>query len=206
MDIDKYLKEYVEKEILTEYNSFDNAHNFDHVSKVIKNSLKIAENYKELNINMIYVIAVYHDLGIKKGRDMHEINSGVFLLADNNLKKWFSEDEILIMKEAVEDHRASNKNDPRSIYGEIISDADRDLNIDTILTRTYQYGLYKYPHFTKEEHIKRSIEHIEEKYGYEGYIKLRLNDEFNKSRLEKLRNLISNKENFLEYFLHINCL
>ena len=38
--------------------------------------------------------------------------------------------------EAVEDHRASLPYEPRSLYGKIISEADRDLDFERILKRT----------------------------------------------------------------------
>jgi uncharacterized protein len=39
------------------------------------------------------------------------------------------------MKEAVEDHRASSSRQPRSIYGKIVAEADRDIDTHEIFLR-----------------------------------------------------------------------
>ena len=59
---------------------------------------------------------------------------------DENLKRFFSEKELKIIKEAIEDHRASSNHDPRSIYGKIVSTADRNITVSSCLKRTYTYG------------------------------------------------------------------
>ena len=74
---------------------------------------------------MVYVIAAYHDLGLYEGREFHHITSGKVLLADETLRRWFTDEQLLQMKEAIEDHRASNKQAPRTIYGMIVAEADR---------------------------------------------------------------------------------
>lgn len=66
-----------------------------------------------------------------------------------------------IMKEAVEDHRASASHAPRSIYGKIVAEADRDLEPETVFRRTIEYGIDHYPEKNKEEQWKRFCEHLE---------------------------------------------
>ena len=183
---------YVQNNIIPCYSQFDDAHNIDHVEKIIKNSLRIASEY-DVNIDMVYVIAAYHDVGLKNSRENHEKTSAAFLLDDIKLKDWFSGHEIEIMVEAIEDHRASNDNVPRSIYGKIISEADRDIEYETIIKRVIQYSLANYPNYDFKQHFSRSYEHLEEKYGKSGYLKLWLDTEQNRNQLEKLRNKIANK-------------
>ncbi len=56
------------------------------------------------------------------------------------------------MKEAIEDdHRASNKRVSRSIYGKIVAEADRNIDLEVTLHRTVQCGLSHYPKMNKEE-------------------------------------------------------
>ena len=93
-----------------------------------------------VDIEMAYVIAAYHDTGMVDGRETHHLASGRIVMADKNLRKWFTEEQILTMKEAVEDHRASGKSEPRSIYGKIVADADREIENLQPLRRTIQYG------------------------------------------------------------------
>ena len=110
------LMEFVETQILPRYNAFGESHGLRHVSRVIKNSLQLAK-VTGANIDMVYVIAAYHDLGMSGPRAIHHITSGKILVADARLKRWFNPEQIKIMKEAVEDHRASSSRQPRSIYG-----------------------------------------------------------------------------------------
>lgn len=102
------LQNYVRQSIIPQYANFDKAHQIDHVEKVMEESLKLAAHY-EVDYSMVYVIAAYHDLGLYEGREFHHITSGKVLLADETLRRWFTDEQLLQMKEAIEDHRASNK-------------------------------------------------------------------------------------------------
>lgn len=121
------IMEFVETQILPKYTEFGESHGLRHVNRVIKNSLELAR-ITGADINMVYVVAAYHDLGMSGPRAIHHITSGKILMADARLKRWFSQDQIKIMKEAVEDHRASSSRQPRSIYGKIVAEADRDID------------------------------------------------------------------------------
>lgn len=193
---------YIQNNIITKYGDFDKAHNFEHVNKVIQNSLSIANDY-DVDINKVYVIAAYHDIGLSQGRENHEKNSALFLKSDLELRKWFSEDDIILMAEAVEDHRASNAYEPRSIYGKIVSEADRDIEYTTILKRTIHYSLKNYPDYDVEQHFTRTYDHIREKYGEGGYLKLWLNSSINQQNLKELRSRITSKKEFRTDFERI---
>ena len=125
------IMEFVETQILPKYTEFGESHGLRHVNRVIKNSLELAR-ITGADINMVYVVAAYHDLGMSGPRAIHHITSGKILMADARLKRWFSQDQIKIMKEAVEDHRASSSRQPRSIYGKIVAEADRDIDTHEI--------------------------------------------------------------------------
>lgn len=193
------LMEFVERNILPRYNSFDKGHNLNHANLVIKNSLALAAT-TGANINMAYAIAAYHDLGLEGPRAIHHISSGKILMADKRLRRWFSEDQIKVMKEAVEDHRASASHAPRSIYGKIVAEADRDLEPERIFRRTIQYGLAHYPEMSKEEQWKRFDEHMEQKYSSHGYIRLWLPNSPNEKNLKEIRDTINNKTKLKSIF------
>lgn len=193
MEINPDILSYVQQNIIPLYSSFDKAHNREHVDKVIKNSLAIAPDYG-VDMNKVYVIAAYHDVGLSQGREHHEKSSAAFLLADLKLKEWFTEDELAVMSEAVKDHRASNDYEPRSIYGKIVAEADRDIEFTTILTRTIQYSLKNFPDYDFERHLTRTYEHIRDKYGEGGYLKLWLNTAENERNLRELRGMVTSKE------------
>lgn len=197
--VDLTLMEFVEKQILPRYTAFGESHGLYHVTRVIKNSLELARMLGA-DINMAYAIAAYHDLGMEGPRAIHHITSGKILTADARLKKWFSPEQIKIMREAVEDHRASASHAPRSIYGKIVAEADRDIDIDTVFTRAIQYGIEHDSEKDKEWQFKRFDSHMEEKYSNNGYIKLWIPHSPNEKKLKELRDIIVNKELLRQYF------
>ena len=197
--VDLTLMEFVEKQILPRYTAFGESHGLYHVTRVIKNSLELARMLGA-DINMTYTIAAYHDLGMEGPRAIHHITSGKILTADARLKKWFSPEQIKIMRKAVEDHRASASHAPRSIYGKIVAEADRDIDIDTVFTRAIQYGIEHDPDKDKEWQFKRFESHMEEKYSNNGYIKLWIPHSPNEKKLKELRDIIVNKELLRQYF------
>ena len=190
---------FIERDILPRYAAFDVAHNMEHVTRVIRSSVSLAQKLGA-DEDMAYVIAAYHDLGLEGPRAIHHVTSGKILKADQRLKKWFSDMQIEIMKEAVEDHRASASRAPRSIYGKIVAEADRDLNPTSVIQRTIQFGKSHYPELTKEEHWNRFCEHMREKYSDAGYIKLWIEGSQNEKDLSALRNIINNKTLLREKF------
>lgn len=186
------LRAYIESEILPRYNQFDAAHQLDHALTVIEQSLILAQFY-DVNENMVYTIAAYHDTGLTEGREIHQLVSGKIIRNDKRLREFFTEEEIEIMAEAVEDHRASSNHTPRSIYGKIVAEADRLIDGPTIVRRTIQYGLSHYPELKKEEHFKRFLHHMKEKYAEGGYLKLWIPESANASRLRDFQQLLHDK-------------
>ena len=188
MTINSRLKGYIEQEILPLYISFDKAHNTDHVNLVIEQSLALAAHY-DVDIDMVYTIAAYHDTGLCEGREFHHIASGRILAADSFLREFFSSEQIETMREAVEDHRASSKSAPRTIYGCIVAEADRCIDPMTVIRRTVQFSLKHYPELTIEGHFKRCHDHLIEKYGRDGYLKLWIPQSNNAQRLAELQTI-----------------
>ena len=184
------LVEFIETKILPQYAAFDAAHNMEHVTRVIRHSLELVKT-TGADINMVYAIAAYHDLGMSGPRAVHHITGGKILASDARLRKWFSAEQIQVMREAVEDHRASASHTPRSIYGKIVAEADRDLDSDIVIRRTIQFGLANYPELDYEGQYRRFKEHMDNKYSKEGYIKLWIPNSPNATRLNDLRNLIA---------------
>ena len=197
MTVNPALKAYIEAEILPRYTHFDKAHQLDHIETVIRQSGALYDMLSAQGIaldpDMVYTIAAYHDLGIVNGRENHHTDSGKILMADPELKKYFTEEQLLTMKEAVEDHRASSKNEPRSLYGRIVAGADRQIDPRTIVVRTLQYGLEHYPELDKAGHFARAEAHLHEKYGEGGYLRLWFPESENARKLAELRRLIADR-------------
>ena len=193
------LTTYIEHNILPKYDLFDDAHQQGHAQTVIANSIEISKHYN-VEINMVYTIAAYHDLGLSYGRERHHIASAEIVKNDRNLRNWFDEEQIETIAQAVEDHRASADHAPRTIYGKIVAEADRDIEPFKIIMRTVQYGKNHYPELEHEEQWQRTKEHLNEKYGRNGYLKLWLPESNNAEQLEKLRCIIENEDALREVF------
>ncbi len=197
-EINQELVKYIESEIFPLYNRNEEGHGIGHIKTVIKRSLKLAKNY-DVNLNMVYVIASYHDIGHYIDRKKHEIISAEMFMKDEKIKKWFTTEQINTIKDAIEDHRASSNHEPRTIYGRIVITADRTIiDIDNTIRRSYSYGKRNYVGLSEEEQIERVYQHLTEKYGENGYAKVYLEDkEFDES-IKKLRQALSNKEEFIK--------
>jgi len=196
------LVEFIETQLLPRYADFDRAHNLEHVTRVIRRSLDLVKT-TGADINMVYAIAAYHDLGMEGPRAVHHITGGKILATDARLKRWFSSEQIKIMKEAVEDHRASASRSPRSLYGKIIAEADRAVVGEVVTRRTIQYGLSNYPQLDKAGQWKRFRQHLDEKYSVNGYIRLWLPHSPNERNLNELRGLIANPQQLRVVFERI---
>ncbi len=197
--INQDLRSYIERDIIPRYDSFDQAHRRDHVMMVIEESIHLAQYY-DVNINMVYAIAAFHDTGLVKDRASHHLVSGWIIRTDEMLQSLFSAQEIELMAEAAEDHRASAKHAPRSIYGKIVAEADRIIDPAIIVTRTIQYGLSHYPDYSKEKHFERFCEHMDEKYAEKGYLKLWIPESTNAKRLQEFRKILMDKAMLVALF------
>ena len=193
------LMEFVERNILPRYNDFDRAHSLNHVTGVIRRSLEIAK-VMGADMNMAYTIAAYHDLGLSGPRAIHHLTGGKILSSDARLKKWFTPDQIRIMREAVEDHRASTSHAPRSVYGKIVAEADRDLDPESVFRRTIQFGLSNYPELNDEQQWNRFLNHMNEKYSEQGYIRLWIQNSPNGEKLKAIRDLLRNPKELRRVF------
>ena len=190
--INSDLEHYIRQSILPQYDAFDGGHRRDHAETVIRESLLLARAY-DADETMAFVIAAYHDLGLRYDRERHHIHSGEILMADETLRQWFTTEQLLIMRDAVEDHRASGKKPPRTIYGAIVAEADRQIDPLTVIHRTMAYSLKLLPDADFDMLYQRSLDHLHEKYAEGGYLKLWLNSERNVQGLAQLRALIHNE-------------
>ena len=190
---------YVEQEILPRYEHFDAAHQRNHAEEVIERSLALADYY-DVNEDMVYAIAAYHDTGLCEGRETHHLISGRIIRNDMKLHEWFDEAQIETMAQAVEDHRASSGHEPRSIYGKIVAEADRLITPEKVIRRTIQFTQDHFPDFDKEQQYQRFREHLLEKYSDAGYLRLWIPESDNAVRLEELRKIIRDESQMRQAF------
>lgn len=194
------IKDFIEREIVPRYDSFDAGHNRDHVHTVMAQALNLAQYYPEVDQCLLLVAAAYHDLGLAFGRDEHHTHSALIVREDERLHQWFNEDEINTIADAAEDHRASSGHAPRTIYGRIVAEADRIIDSETIVRRALQYGRKHQPGLDREGQYKRLMEHMREKYDYGGYLKLWVPHGDNARHLEEFRQLLANETAFRQLF------
>lgn len=203
------LEKYIYKEIVPRYREFDDAHKEDHALTVISQAMHLLEGrdvwiasqdstdpvwLEPVDRNMLLAAAACHDLGLVNGRDNHHTDSGVIIRDDPRLRHWFTSEQIETIARAAEDHRASGKGAPRSIYGMIVAEADRVIDGETIIRRTVQFGFKHYPDLDREGHIARATAHLHEKYGRGGYLKLWIPWSENAVRLNALQDIIADPE------------
>lgn len=199
MNINKELKEYIENNVFPEYSKNEEGHGINHIQSVIKRSFDLVnENNLDVNLDMVYVVAAYHDIGHHIDSKTHEIISAEIMSKDDNLSKFFNKDELKTIKEAIEDHRASSKNDPRSIYGKIVSSADRNNTVSDCLRRTYTYGKKLNPKATDDELYLRAYDVLLNKFGENGYAKYFFKDQVYENFLNEIRELLKDKDRFIK--------
>ncbi len=202
MELNDTLVRFVEAEIIPRYAAFDKAHREDHARQVIARALDLAAHYP-VDVNIVYAAAACHDLGLAVDRKTHHLESGRIIRGMAELRRWFSEAEIETVAQAAEDHRASSDHAPRSIYGRIVAEADRLIDPVSIIRRTVQFGLSHYPELPREGHWERTLEHMLEKYGDQGYLKLWIPESPNAVQLEALRAIIRDETALRAHFERI---
>ena len=196
--IDLKLKEYIEKNILPLYE-----HNFigdgrDRIEYVINRSNQIIEeNNLKIDDNILYTAIAYHDIRKDNNEENHELVSADIMLKDEFLKKFFKEEERIIIKEAIEDQRANMINEPRNIYGKILSSASRNSSVEQCLERSYKYGKKIKPNASDEEIFDSAYNALLNKFGENGYAKFYFKDKLYESFLKEIRDLLKNKDKFM---------
>lgn len=180
----------------------DEGHGLSHIAYVLRRSIYFAKQamkeYPDINLEFVEVVAIYHDAGHHIDKKNHEKVSAEMLREDKELEKFFTTDEIELMAEAVEDHRASADHEPRSIYGKIVSTADRSNSIENCLERTYTYRRKNYPGISDDEIFEESYQHLVQKFGPQGYAKFYFHDEEYEQFLTDIRSLLSDKDKYIE--------
>lgn len=196
--IRKDLLEYINTKFKPLYKTFDKAHNISHYNFVTKNCIDYAstliEKGENIDLEIAYVVGALHDIGISKGREGHAKSSSEIIKNNNGLKKFFTPETIKIIAEAVEDHSSHLDYTPRSIYGKIVADADRNNSVYLVFSRPIKYGIKNESYRTKEEHINRVYEFVQNKFGKNGYVKYWLNIPSTTKEQNKVWNLLENEK------------
>ena len=152
------IEKYLESLILKHKDYDETGSIYNHVKDVVRRSKLYADEYnktaqEKLNLDLVLAIAALHDIGFKYGRKDHNINSRKMVESDRFLKKYFSDSDFEILLDAIEDHKSSAGRTPRSVYGYLIKEADRDdpKTLDEILGNSVNINLFENPDKSNEE-------------------------------------------------------
>jgi len=196
-NVDNKLKEYINNDVFPKYDLNDKGHNKNHIEFVLKRALELSKNY-DINYNILYTCVSFHDIACHINREEHEILSADIAYKDEFLNNFFNSEELIIIKEAIEDHRASSSKIPRNIYGKILSSADRKVDIKTYLISSLFFQVTDINKLDFNEAFEQSYNHAIKKFGKNGYAtnKFYVDDTRYKKFLLDLQYLIDNKDEF----------
>jgi uncharacterized protein len=105
----------------------DSAHDFEHIMRVYKNAQKLCKQEKA-NVKLVLSAALLHDLVSYPKSDKRSKMSSIESAKKSKsiLRKYdYSEEEIVIISDAIRDHSFSQNKVPVTIEGKILQDADR---------------------------------------------------------------------------------
>lgn len=204
--VNKYLREYVEKNILTQYDTNIGGHNLAHINQVISRSFELAEEFQlDVDPDIVYTVAAFHDIGYKIDPDNHEELSAKMFLEDSFMEEYFIDETRVIIAEAIIDHRASLEYEARTLYGKLVSSADREISVDNMLKRSmaFQADKHQAENPAPRDVIEYSYKKLSSKYGKGGYAKMYFADAKYLEYLELMQSLLDDKEKFTQYEMQL---
>ena len=169
--VDPRLIEYIKSNVFPRYRLNGESHGVEHIMQVIQRTFEIGDEYeashpeKPLNANIAYVTAAYHDIGDHVDRKKHHIISGEMMMQDKGLDEFITPEEKLIIRDAIEDHRASKGEIPRTKYGRLVLTADRNNTLEDFFRRRIKTSLERHPEFTEEQILQEVFDSSNAKFG-----------------------------------------
>ena len=203
--VNKDLKEYIEKNIFPEYSKNDGGHNLAHILEVIRRCFALNDTFKlGLNHNMLYAIASCHDWGKYIDHETHHLIAANNFMNDLGMKEFFTDTERLVIKEAIEDHRSSKEDEPRSVYGKLISSADRNTSIEIVFIRSFFVAHERMPQMSIEEYLDYTLKRLSKKYDEENPENMFFEDNAYKLFIKDMRDLLKDEEEFKKRYCEVN--
>lgn len=204
-NVNKELIKYIEENIFPEYEKNDKGHGVLHVKEVIRRSFELKKSFNlDLDDNLVYTIAACHDSGKYIDHKTHEKIAGERFILDENFREFFSDKERQIIKEAIEDHRSSFEEEPRSDYGKLISSADRNSTIDIVFIRSFFVGQERTPEMTIEEFLDFTLNRLRKRYSEENSENMFFEDDRYAEFLTEMRALLQDEKAFKDRYCRVN--
>lgn len=199
------LKDYIDRYIFPSYKKNDGGHNINHIMEVIRRSFALNDTFKlRLDDNMIYTIAACHDWGKYENHKIHNLIAAKRFLKSNGMKRFFTDEQRKIIAEAIEDHRSSKEDEPRSIYGKLISSADRNTRIEIVFIRSFFVAHERMPEANIEEYLDYTIKRLTKKYDETNPENMFFEDKTYKVFVKEIRDLLKKEEEFKNRYCEIN--
>jgi len=148
------------------YDDFDGGHNRRHCLLVRKMAVLLAKKYLPEKVELAFIAATLHDIGLSVDRENHEVEGEKLIRQDKYLKDNLSSKDFEELCHAVKEHRASTGN-PQTILAKIISDSDRgggSFNTPEAFFRSYNVVLKNYPDPDENINILNTAKHLSEKF------------------------------------------
>ena len=199
------LKEHIKENIFPEYSKNDGGHNLAHILEVIRRSFALNDTFKlGLDDNMMYAIASCHDWGKYIDHETHHLIAAKNFMNDEDMKKFFTDEERQTIKEAIEDHRSSKEDEPRSVYGKLISSADRNTRIEIVFIRSFFVAHERMPEENIEDYLDYTIKRLSKKYDEENPENMFFEDETYKVFIKDMRDLLKREDDFKDRYCEVN--
>lgn len=177
-----FLSERIRKEVIRNLDINDPAHRQDHILAVVNFATDIAVMQKLTlqESRCLLAAAFMHDIGCNRDRDTHHLIGAILtarLLGGEDSP--FDADAVVVVCQAVHEHRASYKEKRSGLISDLtrIADAGR-LNPETFGDRaiSYRFNRFDAPDAhdnylqIKEGIINDAADHLKDKYGKNGYM------------------------------------
>ena len=204
-NVNPELKDYIKINIFPEYSKNDGGHNLAHIKEVIRRIFALNDTFKlHLDNNMLYAIAACHDWGKYEDHETHHLIAARNFMADENMKEFFSDEERTTIKEAIEDHRSSKEDEPRSVYGKLISSADRNTRIEIVFIRSFFVAHERMPEYNIEEYLDYTIKRLSKRYSEENPENMFFEDRTYSTFLHDMREILKDEKEFKDRYCAVN--
>lgn len=199
------LRNYIETKIFPQYAQNEEGHQIRHIQYVMRRAFKFANQFENLDPEIIYVAAAYHDICHHLDKDNHETLSAEKFWQDVEMREFFDNNKRRLIRDVIADHRSSSEQEPINDYSKILRSADCNTDVDSALRRTHTYTIRYYPGLKNDEILQRGYTHIKEKFNDEnGYSKSYVNDPEYDQFKHEIQEFIREPKKFAERYWLVN--
>ena len=120
------------------------------------------------------------------------------------MRKFFSDAERQLIAEAIEDHRSSKSDSPRSTYGKLISSADRNTRVEMVFVRSFFVGKDRQPETTVDDFLDFTFQRLSKRYSEDDPENMFFADDEYRNFLIEMRQLLQDEVAFKNRYVEVN--